>query len=92
MKSKIEKVIDNLKKLSSNYRWKIRYDNLLKKHTKDIEYYESKIEELKETYSKEKLILELEETKRTLEHRTLQRDLLRKDNRELIKKLEQIKK
>ena len=92
MKSKIEKVIDNLKKLSSNYRWKIRYDNLLKKHTKDIEYYESKIEELKEVYSKDKLILELEETKRTLEHRTLQRDLLRKDNRELIKKLEQIKK
>lgn len=92
MREKCRKIIVKLKKkfekISKNYRWEVRYNNLLKKYDKDIEFYENEIKKYKKLLNKDDLVLEVEGLKRSLRHRTMQRDLLRKDNKELMKKLE----
>lgn len=92
MKEKIKKVgikfKKHLEKISKNYRWEVRYNNLMKKYDKDIEYYENEIKKYKKLLNKDELVLEVEGLKRSLRHRTMQRDLLRKDNKELMRKLE----
>ena len=95
MREKCKKAIVELKKkfekISKNYRWEVRYNNLLKKYDKDIEFYENEIKKYKKLLNKDDLVLEVEGLKRSLRHRTMQRDLLRKDNKELMKKLEERK-
>lgn len=92
MREKIKKMIVKVKnkweKISKNYRWEVRYNNLLKKYDKDVEYYENELNKYKKLLNKDELVLEVEGLKRSLRHRTMQRDLLRKDNKELMKKLE----
>lgn len=92
MREKIKKIIVKVKnkweKINKNYRWEVRYNNLLKKYDKDIEYYENELNKYKKLLNKDELVLEVEGLKRSLRHRTMQRDLLRKDNKELMKKLE----
>lgn len=92
MKEKFKKIVVKLKKkfekISKNYRWEVRYNNLLKKYDKDMEFYENEIKKYKKLLNKDDLVLEVESLKRSLRHRTMQRDLLRKDNKELMKKLE----
>ena len=92
MKEKIKRIVFKIKKkfekISKNYRWEVRYNNLLKKYDKDMEFYENEIKKYKKLLNKDDLVLEVENLKRSLRHRTMQRDLLRKDNKELMKKLE----
>ena len=92
MREKCKKIIVKIKKkfekISKNYRWEVRYNNLLKKYDKDMEFYENEIKKYKKLLNKDDLVLEVEGLKRSLRHRTMQRDLLRKDNKELMKKLE----
>ena len=76
----------HLEKISKNYRWEVRFNNLLKKYDKDMEYYENEIKKNKKLLNKDELVLEVEGLRRSLRHRTMQRDLLRKDNKELKKK------
>ena len=87
-KKTIVKIKKKFEKISKNYRWEVRYNNLLKKYDKDIEFYENEIKKYKKLLNKDDLVLEVEGLKRSLRHRTMQRDLLRKDNKELMKKLE----
>lgn len=91
IKRGIGKAKKHLEKISKNYRWEVRYNNLLKKYDKDIEYYENEIKKYKNLLNKDELVLEVEGLKRSLRHRTMQRDLLRKDNKKLMKKLEERK-
>lgn len=88
IKRGIGKAKKHLEKISKNCRWEVRYNNLLKKYDKDVEYYENEIKKYKKLLNKDELVLEVEGLKRSLRHRTMQRDLLRKDNKELMKKLE----
>lgn len=75
MKTKIKKIITNIKHICSNANYKIRYNNLAKKY----ELLEEEIAEIKKKLSKEYMNVQLIEAQKQAVMYKRQRDQLRKD-------------